>query len=354
VPSPRRHQIDLGVTLGSTVLLLFLAQLRVSSVGWSAALMFVAGLLLLAQPYALLRLIEHFRPLPRGTRWTVVGCAALGILALIALPYPRPAALPVTLAAYFGTVQGCAAWAFASESRRRAGVTRRRLWLAGAGASIAMALVVLEGVGWIFGARLALPLQLLVWLGMVTGYALGLAPPRRLLRSWQRTEFVRFLVRTTERPPDERADVLADELNGAATRSVTAVTTAVLLGRDELATHASSDPTWEGLRVSPDAGLVGVALGGAEPVVGAREEAEPPLNDLADGDVVAIIPIVRSSPHWGVLVFVQRRASLYLPDDLSQLGTLCRHAADILDHARLAHRERDRQQPQAETPVLQD
>jgi GAF domain-containing protein len=179
---------------------------------------------------------------------------------------------------------------------------------------------------------------------MVTGYVLGLAPPRRLLRSWQRTELVRFLVRTAERPPDERADVLAEELLGAATRSVTAVTTAVLLGRDTLATHASSEPAWEGLSVSPASGLVGIALGGAEPVVGEREEAEPPLNRLAEGDVVTIVPIVRSSPPWGVLVFVQRRTSLYLPDDLFQLGTLCRHAADILDHARLAHQERERQE----------
>jgi GAF domain-containing protein len=116
----------------------------------------------------------------------------------------------------------------------------------------------------------------------------------------------------------------------------------VLLGREALTVYASSEPTWEGLRVTPAMGVVGVALRGADPVVAPPDECEPPLNQVASGQVAAALPISRAGHQWGVLLVVQRRASVLLADDLALLGALCRHAADVLDHARLRHEERDR------------
>ena len=338
----RWHQVEVVATIGSVVLLLLLVQLGFRLEGWSGTITFLAALPLLGQPYALLRLLDHFRPVPRRILWTVIGCAGAGVLALIVLPYPRPPAFLMTAAAYFGAVQGYAAWEFISESRRSVGITRWRLWLAGAGTAIATVLVLAEGLMWIFGARPAPLLHVLVSLAMVACYYLGLAPPRRILRAAQHREFIRLLRRTAERAPHEREDHLADDLNTAATRGVAAAATAVVLDLDELTVHASSEPTWEGLRVTPAVGLVGIALGGVEPVVGPPDECERPLSQLAAGDVVAVIPIARSAPGWGVLVVVERRASLFLPEDLLFLGTLCRHAADVLDHARLLDEERGR------------
>jgi hypothetical protein len=344
----RLHQVEIAASIGSIVLLLFLVQLGLRWDAWSGVITFVSAVLLLGQPYALLRLLEHVRPVPREVLWTAIGCAALGLVALIVLPYPRPPAFLVATAACFGAFQGYAAWAFIDEARRRAGVTRTRAWLAGAGASIATALVVIEGVGWIFGIRPLLLVYALLSLGMVACYGLGLAPPRRVLRSWQQRELIRLLRRTAETAPQEREDHLADNLNSAASRGVTAAATAVLLGRKELTVYAGTEPNWEGRNVTPDVGLVGVALGGVNPVVGSADECERPLNEFTGGDVVAAIPIARSAPGWGVLVVVERRASLYLPDDLELLGALCRHAADVLDHARLMHEERRRQQRAAD------
>jgi hypothetical protein len=352
VRNARWHQAEIIVSIGSVVLLLLLVQLGLRAEAWLGVITFVAALVLLVQPPALVRLLEHFHAVPRRTFWIVVGCAGLGIVALIVLPYPRPPAFLIAVAAYFGAVQGYATWTFVGEARRGAGVTRRRLWLAGAGTAIAAALVVIEGVGWLSGLRPVLPVYLLLSLAVLACYGLGFAPPRRVLRSWQQQEFVRLLLRTAERAPDEREDHLADDLNTAAAHAVTASATAVLLGRGELTVYASTEPAWEEMRVKPDVGLVGVALGGVNPVVGTPDECERPLNEFIAGDVVATVPIARSSPGWGVLIVVQRRASVYLQDDLSLLGTLCRHAADVLDHTRLIHDERRRQQRTADVQEL--
>ncbi|HUF48617.1 MAG TPA: hypothetical protein VMM93_12445, partial [Vicinamibacterales bacterium] len=281
----------------------------------------------------------------------VAGGAALGLVAQIVLPYPRPPAFLVALGLYFGGVQGYVGWALFTEAQRRAGITRLRLWLAGAGTALATLIVLAEGMGWSFGARLLPVFSLPLVLGTAAGYYLGLAPPRRLVRAWQEREFTRLLRRTAERAPDAREDAIADDLNLAATRAVTAAATLVLLGRSELTIYATTEPAWEGLRVTPQVGLVGVAQNGTSPVVGAPDECERPLDQCLAGEVVAAIPIAQSAPGWGVLLLVQRRASIYADVDLSLLGTLCRHAADVLDHARLMHDER---RPSERPAVVQE
>ncbi len=343
VQKPRRHQIEIVATIGSIVLLLLLAQLGASLTAWPGTIGFLSVVLLLTQPYALVGLLEHFRPVPRRVVWAVIGGAGVGLLALVVLPYPRPPAFVITAAVYFAVVQGYAAWAFFTESRSRLGITRWRLSLACAGASAAIVLVLAEGVMWIVGARPAMLTQVMLAVGVVACYWLGLAPPRRLLTWLQQRELVRLLRQTAERAPAEREDHLADDLNSAASRGVTAGATAVLLGRDELTVYASSEPAWEGVSLQPAVGLVGIALGGVEPVVGPADECERPLNTLFAAAVVAVVPIARSTPGWGAIVVVQRRESVLLPEDLAFAGALCRHAADVLDHARLLHEERRRQ-----------
>jgi len=184
----------------------------------------------------------------------------------------------------------------------------------------------------------------------VAGYWLGLAPPRRLIRTWQEAELIGFLCRTAERAPLDRADHMASELNRATLRSVTtASATAVLVSDEDVVVEASSEPAWESQRLVPDTGLVGIALGGVDPVVGPPDECERPLRALTDGDVMAVVPIARTSRRWGAVVIVERRESLFLSDDLPIVAALCRHAADAFDHARLIQEEQ--QQPSYPTDL---
>jgi len=333
---PARHQIEIATTLGSMVALLVLPTVAIQFGVWPQGIGFAVALLLIAQPPALVGLLEHFQPVATRLRWAVYGCAGLALLGQMAWPWPRPSGLFAVTALYFAVAQGLVGWAAWTEVQRRGGVTRWRLGLLGIGTATAVVLAVIEAVSWLFGMRPALPVQAVLSLVALAGYWLGLAPPPRLLRAWQRTELIELLRRTAEREPDDRLAHVAGDLARAVARTTTAASaTAVAIGRDELTIEASSDAAWEGLRIVPAMGLVGVGIGGADPVVGPPDECERPVKDLVDGQVVAVVPITRSTPCWGAVVIAQRRESRFLADDLASVAVLCRHAADVIDYARL-------------------
>lgn len=337
---PHRHHIEMGVTLGAIACLLVLAPLGTQAGIWPSAMAVLCGLLMAIQPAALFALIDRFRPVGDGTRWTVVGSSGAGLLANLFWPFPRPTALIVVTAAWFCIVQGVAAWNLVDEARRREGVSRLRLVLGGAGTSLTAVLVLIEAVGWWFGARPPLPVQVVLAAGVLAGYWLGFAPPRRLRHWRQQAELTRFLRQTAERAADERTDHLGDDVHGAVMRGVAALSTAVMLGRDDLTICATSEPNWEELQLSPAMGLIGIATSGTDPVVGPREECERPLNELAGGDLIAVLPITHGPHRWGAVLLVERRESAFQQDDLAFVTTLCRHAAEVLDYARLVRDER--------------
>jgi hypothetical protein len=347
----RIHQIEIAGGLAPLALLVPLTALDFWAGGQRPGLTLICGILLLVQPLALLRLLEHFMPMPGRLRWTALGCAAGGAVLFVLAPWPR--ILLGVAAFYFTAAQGLAAWESFDESCRRVGLSRLRLRLMAAGAAGAIVLVALKSIGWVLGVSAAPSLQIVVVLVLALGYGLGLAPPRRVLGLWHRAELRRFLHTTARRAPLERESYLADDLNEAAARGVTATVTAVMLGSDELTMQATSEPVWERVQVVPGMGLVGIAFGGTEPVIGPPKEAEPPLNSLATGDALVVFPIARSSPRWGVVIVEQRRVSVYQADELALLGALCRHAADVFDHARLVQDERDRRQHQPGAPAYQ-
>ena len=101
---------------------------------------------LLAQPYFLLRLVHHFRPVPRALRWSVMACTTIGTVVLLAIPKHRPAWLVVSTALYFLTAQGYAGWAFLTEARQTGGVTGWRLRFAASGAWFSCAILAVDGV----------------------------------------------------------------------------------------------------------------------------------------------------------------------------------------------------------------
>jgi len=338
---PNLHQLEIVTTLGSVVLLLVLPTAAIQFGIWPQAIGLVVALLLIAQPPALVGLLEHFQPVAVRVRWAVYVGAALALAAQIAWPWPRPSWLFAATALYFVVVQGFVVWAAWTEAQRRGGVTLWRLGLLGSGAAAVVALALVEAVSWLFAFRPGLPIQALLSLGALGGFWLGLATPPRLLRAWQRTELIELLRRTAAREPDERTAHVAADLARAVARTVTAASaTAVAIGRDELTIDASSEPAWEGLRLVPAMGLVGVGLGGTDPVVGSPDECERPVKDLVDGEVVAVVPIARSTPCWGAVVIAQRRESRFLSHDLASVAALCRHASDVIDYARLTHEAR--------------
>jgi hypothetical protein len=106
----------------------------------------LGAILLVAQPYLLLRLVQHFRSIPRAVQLLALGSMIASWAILIVFPTPLPRLLAVLIVAYFVCVEGYAAVAFARGALRTGGVTRNRLLLAAIGSGLLALVLLLAGV----------------------------------------------------------------------------------------------------------------------------------------------------------------------------------------------------------------
>src|SRR5581483_1565482 len=140
------------VLLFGCLTLVFLLSGVSRLVGPNASALGTLGLVIfLAQPYLLLRLVEHFRPVPRLQHAIglagLLGTWLLTLLAVLLLPRgqsPGPLAigLVVLAAAAFVYVETYATVAFVREARVTRGVAQRRLVAIAVGSGLLGGLIV--------------------------------------------------------------------------------------------------------------------------------------------------------------------------------------------------------------------
>ncbi len=107
------------------ILVLVASQMTSAFLGRTTTYFLVArALLQLAQPFFLLRLVRHFRDVPRMLLTTVVALIPIGVAAVVAWRPVRPNALSGTVQFYCASLVVFAALALTQEARRTAGVTR--------------------------------------------------------------------------------------------------------------------------------------------------------------------------------------------------------------------------------------
>lgn len=151
----------------------------------------VAVLLLVAQPVLMLRLVGMFTPMPR---WAAP-LAAVGTVASVIALYGsgrHPAAI-LFLVGYFAAIESLAAVALIREGRRRYGVPRARLTVAGLASALFGMSLLTSGLGAIARgpdpvtdpAILAVSRAMALLAGL--GYLAAFVPPRWLREIGQRT-----------------------------------------------------------------------------------------------------------------------------------------------------------------------
>jgi PAS domain S-box-containing protein len=341
------HRIDILVVV---------ATLTIGAFTGRSGLFFwgVRASLLLAQPYFLLRLVGHFREVPRWLLAVAIAIIPLGTLALVVWRPSLPNALTATAQFYCTGIELYAATAFTQEARRTAGVTARRLVAAAAGTWMLAALNTLGALSFIPAIRDAYWFHELLIGGIGVGYFLAFATPRYLRARWQRLEQARYLSAAADRTPEERGRLAAADLTQAAARSVGHSLAMVALRDDPEAepaiVQAATVPSFVGLPLTPAAGLVGRAITSDAEQSGRLDACEPELASAIAGlGARALVAPINSTTHrWGAVVVVQRRGSLFPEDDLRLLGQFARHAATALDHARLIADARERERRAAD------
>ncbi len=319
--------------------------------GVTSPAMAISGLaLLMTLPYALCRLIQQFRSVPRIV---VLLTKAMVVAGPLVYAFRAPIAVRTVadlLQLYITAVFAYAALAFMFEVRHAAGVVRRRLLLAALGSAVFAGTFFVGASGIVLGQRLVFLGESLVFLNAIAlgCFYLTFSMPRFLLSRWQRNEQAGYLTRVMDRDPETRGTLAAKDLFDAVSRSVGSGVTFVALKNqpeaESLVVRASSASSLEGAAMAPADGLFGQVSRSVTAAIGAVTACEPEIASRLRplGNHVVVAPIATATSSWGLVVAVQRRGTLFPEDDLASLSQLAKYAAAALDHAHLVAERRQR------------
>jgi signal transduction histidine kinase len=344
-----RDRLDIALmfaSLGGTILLQEILKLLGAESRWTLA---VTTSLTLAQPYLLLRLVDHFRPLPPSIRFLSLGGYVASALLAAAIPEPRPLSVTLFIIAYFGLVESYAAVAFTRGAMQTAGLSHIRLTLIAWGSGQLAAAIFLAGVQvWRPSYEpTTAPFVFLLALGCGGCYYLGFAPPVRLRQAWRFTELYRFLQRVTRLPITERTAEVLLQLCLTAGRMTAGVAQLALLPDPDgqaLVVHTSTHNTFIHARFGPEATTLWEVWNTREPaLIQSRAQLDAALVAVAtraDANAAYIVPIATPEGLRGLLLVLLRRVPLFYEEHIDLLMLLGEQAALILEHAALVDEQR--------------
>lgn len=339
----REHtRLDVMAMFGGLALLVF-TQWATSLWGPNPWTGLAGGILLLAHPYLLLRLIPHFRPLPRWVMWLAIGGLAVSAVLFIAIT-PMLPLLTLAIVLYFVFVEGYAAFAFLRGAQATSGILRARLRLASLGSLLIAGMILLVGIGILVPVLAAIlgSVGLLMSISAVVSYYFAFATPHWLRRLWQTSELQSFLYEVAGRWTDaERQETLV-RLCRAAMRSMGG--TGALVGlwdaeSQQFRVGASFGPakfegtfTLDGRAIAKAWGTCSAAL--------ARKTSEFGLRDgefarTLEATAMLVAPIATRERSWGLLLAFARQVPLFISDDLATLALLGEQSAVALGYADL-------------------
>src|SRR5438067_4385204 len=201
----RRASVDAALFFGVLAAIVVTAQsLRYLQVSLSPVATTVLVAMLLALPYALLRLADDYRGVPRWTSAAAIAGVVLSIALYLAVPPPYPAAMTLAIAASFVAVLVYCAVVFGRGALASAGTTRSRMRAVAIGTGLLALTIVVSGLRALVPAELSGGLAVasaLVALGSGVAFFIGFAPPDMLLRFWRESllrEFIGAAARLTD------------------------------------------------------------------------------------------------------------------------------------------------------------
>ena len=333
---PTRANVDIALFFGALVVAI--ASGRITALtGPIPVLSAVAGVLAVALPYILLRLLDDFAGVPVPVQRLAEAGLALSAVAIVLAGVPRPAAITLLLVTYFATLALYVAARFVRQSRRGHGVTRRRMQAVGLGIGLLAIAAIASGIAAVTLPDVAAILSGLTQtlaLGSGIAFFIGFAPPRALRRAWQEPELRGFLKRAASLPrlPDTASIVSALE-RGAANTLGARATVALLdpVARALRITGAEADLpetlderslAWRVFETQRPAYFPDVARANPQH---AEQYARASVRSLL------LAPITAGERRLGVMAAYAERAPIFDEDDLELVALLADQAAVTLE-----------------------
>ena len=345
----QRARLDIALmvlSLASSILSSQLAPLAGPLARWVQT---IGSIAVVAQPYLLLRLVEHFRPVPRLVRFAAQGGLVLSWATLLAFSPPLAPAATLIVIAYFAFVEAYGAAAFVRGALSSGGVSRRRMTLVAAGSGVLACAVLIAGLPAAIPDRVTDVQMAIDVLGAVAVlfYYLGFAPPAGLHRFWQLTELHNFLKGMAGRPFTSHGTETLSALCTTATRITGGYLTGAAQWNEEqerFEMQASDHPLLQSVAFAPRDSALARAWQAHRPASlriadSGAVEIEQVAAKVGAGALLAV-PVMARGQAWGLLVVLLPRGSLFVNDDLALLSVLAEQSAVLLDyHKALAELE---------------
>ncbi len=304
-----------------------------------AWLAILPGVLAMAIPFLLIRLLDHLSPVRRS----VMAVAAIGFVAsavaagLSPTPYPLPVLL--LLVAYFAVGSLYAGLQFGRRAAAAQGVTKRRMQAIAAGTLLFGTVIVIAGLALLVPPddRFVVTVfdQLLVLLS-VLAYFVGFAPPPILRRAWQEPELRAFLARAASLPRLPRTEDVVRELERGASGATGAAATIGLWDEDRgVLRFTREEPSSEVVDVRPNELIAGRSFAEQRALFSANVAKDHPegaeiYRRSGIGAAIAA-PITTGERRLGVLCAYAARAPIFAESDLELVRLLADQAAVVLE-----------------------
>jgi signal transduction histidine kinase len=359
VRTPTPGHRDIALFFGATTVLIILVTLQtIEGTALPRWLSVGVGVVALALPYLLLRLVAGFaQTVAWVQRAAEAGLVASGVLLVVA-PDPAPAAVSLLLVAYFVVVAAYDTAAFVREAARTRGVTQRRMQAAASGSFALAGAVVFAGVATLDPTHTelwTLPSRVLA-LSSGVAYYVAFAPPGWLRRAWQTPALQALLGDITRLPYLQDVRTVLAELEAHTTLVIGAPLAAIGLWQEpegvlrfwrglgqratpaaypaDVASHGFA-PHDEVIDVPPERLFSGRALLEQRPVFSADVRRDDPDNAslYAAWDVRAVLaaPMTAGGRRLGLLSVWSPRAPVFAESDLELVQLLARQAAAVIE-----------------------
>jgi signal transduction histidine kinase len=338
IRQPRRATIDTALLFGAIGVVVVLGRFAAwAGVENEPVVSSLTIVFLNVVPVAMLRLVDDFRGTPRWVQ--VAGMLGFILVSGLAIAAFRTNIEVVELAliGFFVAVGGYAAVAFALESRRTRGITRRRMTAVATGAAAFIAAIVVLLVGALIPALGAAPqitAQALA-LAAVVAFFLGFAPPSWIRRAWREPDLRRFLERSAHLTsvPDEAVALADIGAAAAAAFGASGATVGIADPERRVIRYARRDGTW--IEYPDDAFIAGRAYTEGRRLFTADATASDPAGAAtyrASGVRTAIsAPITTDDRRIGVLSVYADRSPVFVEDDLWLVELLADQTAVLLE-----------------------
>ncbi|RSM74188.1 hybrid sensor histidine kinase/response regulator [Actinoplanes sp. ATCC 53533] len=349
-------QRDVVLMFSALAVLFVLAVVR-QTVGEPPQLVgMAASVLLLGQPFLMLRVVRRVGPVPGLVYWpALAGWAASGVLLAVGGEVLGPWSVLIVVVVFVAT-EITAAVFLTRLALARAGAARTRLWLAaGATALFAVAILVAgAGSGDPEAAQRARQVARVIALVSAVGYLLAFAPPAWARRAWSTRAAYDVVRQLLQAPPDAPAPELWQ-------RYAHAVCRATSCGGAVVLTYTGQDTVIEVARVGVPAPPAGPAGPDCAPLL--EFSGSISVDDQAHGVPATVLAYARAggfrfvtaaplhlSTGPAVLLLFSAYRSLFTDDDFHLLGELAAQASALGQRADLLT-DRDRLTGELSTSV---